>query len=199
VKRKGKIILASSSPRRLKLLKEVDIDVEVFPPKVKEHVYEGENPSVFTSRVAREKALDVTRRKGLEKDAWIISADTTVFCAGKILNKPENESDAKRMLELMSGRTHKVITSFYIRYFTDQKENEYVESVESFVTFRKISAREIEWYVKSGEPMDKAGSYGAQGLGTIFIEKIEGSYSNVVGLPMSQLINALIKVGAIEF
>lgn len=191
----GRIILASGSPRRLDLLKAIGLSVEVIRPEVEENVLQAESPRDFTLRASREKALNVYSRHGA-KDAWIISADTTVVCGGKILNKPRDTEQAQEMLSNLSGRTHKVLTSFCI--VSGNGKIVKTDTSTSFVTFREITADEIKWYVRSKEPLDKAGAYGAQGLGAIFITAIEGSYNNVVGLPLSALIDALIEVGAVS-
>ena len=194
---KDRIVLASKSPRRKMLLEGVGLNIEVISSNVKEVIEEGENPFEFTKRVAVEKVLDVLDRIKPLDSVWIIGADTVVVCQGRLLNKPVDSNEAKEMLALLSGKTHKVVTSFCI--LNSKSRKEYIETVESFVTFRVMSQNEIYWYVNTEEPLDKAGAYGAQGFGTIFIEKIEGSYTNVVGLPLSQLMSALIKLGAVSF
>ena len=193
----GKIILASASPRRRSLLESVGINVEVCPPELEEIIKEGESPQEFTQRVAREKAEKVLLKLDFKEDFWIISADTTVVCQGKVLNKPIDATEAKAMLSLISGKTHKVVTSFCV--IGSKNKNERVETVESFVSFREMSDKEIDWYISTEEPLDKAGAYGAQGFGTIFIHSIDGSYTNVVGLPLSQLIKVLLEMGALHF
>lgn len=192
----GKIILASSSPRRLDLLKNLGIDVTVCRPEVMEMPDQGESPLEFTLRMAKDKARECLSRVSDDGDIWVIGADTTVVCQGNQLDKPADREDAKRMLKLLSGKTHKVITSFCV--LDSKGKVEETRSVESFVTFRCMTDREIEWYVGSEEPMDKAGAYGAQGLGSAFIEKVDGSYTNVIGLPLCELLSVLIEVGAVS-
>jgi septum formation protein len=197
IRTNGKLILASQSPRRAQLLNQLGINFDVVPSKIEENYIQGESPLEFSERIARLKAQDVLTNYGEESNVWILSADTIVVCQGQILLKPKDSTDAIRMLSLLNGKTHKVITSYCIAGSTGKREK--LESIESFVKFRKMDGKEIEWYVSTGEPLDKAGAYGAQGYGTIFIESIEGSYSNVVGLPLSQVTQTLIDFGIISF
>jgi septum formation protein len=197
IKTKSKLILASQSPRRAQLLSQLGINFDVIPSKIEENFIQGESPLEFSERIARLKAQDVLANYGEDSNVWVLSADTIVVCQGQILVKPKDPADAIRMLSLLSGKTHKVITSYCITGSTSKREK--LESIESFVKFRKMDGKEIKWYVSTGEPMDKAGAYGAQGYGTIFIESIEGSYSNVVGLPLSQVTKTLVDFGIISF
>jgi len=193
---RNKIILASSSPRRLMLLNSIGLKVEVIRPDIDESMVEGETPKELVLRAARSKAYTVMKKCSIDS-SWIIGADTIVVSGGRVLNKPKDEAQAKEMLISLSGKTHKVLTAFCI--IGEKGKIERIEAVESFVTFKVLSEDEINWYVKTGEPMDKAGAYGAQGYGAIFVDRIEGSYNNVVGLPLARLITVLKEEGVISF
>jgi septum formation protein len=189
-----KIILASSSPRRKELLAKLGIEFEVISPLVDEVPLKDESPTDFALRVSTEKPLSVAR--GLESDFVVIGADTIVVVDDEILGKPSNIEEAKHMLEKISGREHQVITAFSI--VKPKKEILHRETAESRVRIKTLAPWEIEGYIKTGEPMDKAGAYGAQGVGAFLIEEIKGSYTNVVGLPLSQLVDALTKLGTLK-
>ncbi len=194
----GNIILASSSPRRYELLRRIGLNPQIVKPIISESLIPGEVPGACTLRLCKEKVKAVIRIQDKRlKDSWIIGADTVVVLEGKLLNKPSNQNDAEEMLGSLSAKTHKVITSFCVADSTGKIFE--TETVESYVKFRKISQAEIKWYIATGEPMDKAGAYGIQGLGAIFVESIEGSYNNVVGLPVSRLVETLKNIGAISF
>lgn len=181
-----RIILASTSPRRIELMKQVGLVCEVISPNADETPRRGEKPTALVARLAREKAASVAT--GIEGDSIIIAADTIVVdpSGKRILGKPTSVADAQKMLSMLSGRKHTVLTGYCI---WETGENAYVKVrvVKSTVVMRKLSRIQIEAYVATGEPMDKAGSYAAQGLGVALIEKISGSHANVVGLPVSQL------------
>lgn len=188
---KNRIILASGSPRRkllLKaLLKNFGLKFDVIQANIVEYIPEKvQNYGKFAANLAELKALEVAIRN----DGIIIAADTIVVFQGKILGKPNSETDARRMLSTLSGNTHKVYTGLVI---LDTSNNKLFKSFEvTSVKFRKLSAEEISFYVKSGSPMDKAGAYGIQDdFGSTFVEKINGDYFNVVGLPVFKLYNAL--------
>ena len=197
MKTQGQIILASSSPRRIDMLKSLGIEPMIIKPEIDESILQGETPFVYAKRMAYDKAKSAKKGITLKDKFWIISADTVVVSEGKILGKPKDKSDAKRMLLGLSGRTHKVITAFCIM----GKEQSILrfESVESYVTFRQIKEAEINWYISTNEPMDKAGAYGVQGCGGVLIDGIEGSFNNVVGLPISRLVVVLEELGALNF
>jgi septum formation protein len=181
-----RIILASTSPRRIELMKQVGLACEVISPDADETPHRGEKPHALVARLAREKAKSVASR--VEGDSIIIAADTIVVdpTGRKILGKPISVLDAQKMLASLSGRKHTVLTGYCI-WETGSSAYVKVRVVRSTVTMRKLSRAQIAAYVASGEPMDKAGSYGAQGLGIALVEKINGSHANVVGLPVSQL------------
>lgn len=192
-----KLYLASTSPRRKTLLREAGFTFEVIHPKTEEIEAEGESAKRMVERFAMEKAL-----AGFEKvrttsgGALLISADTTVVSPnkGKILNKPLTPRDAEKMLRIISGKQHTVLTGYVICQFQDGMiQKWHSEVVKTLVQMRSLTARDIRCYVKSGEPMDKAGAYAAQGIGMCLIESIRGSYSNVVGLPMAELVHDLEK------
>jgi len=173
-------VLASASPRRQELLKLLIPDFEVVPSDVDESIHAAERPETMVVRLAREKALAVLGRR---PSACVIGADTVVVCEEAILGKPVSHEDAGSMLRKLSGKTHQVLTGVCLVRLNLLL----VECVTTDVTFRNLLDSEIEGYVQSGEPLDKAGAYAIQGLGARFVEKINGCYSNVVGLPVSRL------------
>jgi septum formation protein len=181
-----RIILASTSPRRIELMKQVGLLCEVISPDADETPHRGEKPAALVARLARAKAQSVAQT--VEGDSIIVAADTIVVdpSGKKILGKPQSERDAVKMLSMLAGRKHTVLTG-YCLWETGTNAYVKVRVVKSNVKMRKLSRAQILAYVASGEPMDKAGSYAAQGLGMALIEKISGSYANVVGLPVSQL------------
>ncbi len=189
------IVLASSSPRRSDLLKQMGLEFFVESPQVEEVRKKGESPREMVRRLAHEKALSLEeeslRRFGA---ALIIAADTIVIAPGgdRVLGKPKSVSDAKKMLGLLSGKTHTVYTAYCVLAVSrGQARRRILRVVSSRVRIRELSRADIVNYVATGEPMDKAGSYAAQGLGMALIESISGSYTNVVGLPVSHLLGDL--------
>ncbi|MDN5331655.1 MAG: nucleoside triphosphate pyrophosphatase [Tepidanaerobacteraceae bacterium] len=181
-----RLILASASPRRRDLLKQVGLDFEIIPSLVDETVPPGVTPDIAAVRLAEKKAIDVAHRS---KDGIVIAADTIVALDDSILGKPKDEEEARKMLESLSGRWHRVFTGIAV---VDCSSLEKVTDCEqSRVKFKKLSSSEIENYIKTGEPMDKAGAYGIQGKGALLVEKIEGCYYNIVGLPLFRLSLAL--------
>lgn len=184
---KKKIILASQSPRRKQLLEQIGLDFEIIPSNFEENM-EGEkfSPKLIET-LAYQKALEVSQRN--DEQALIIAADTVVILGKDLLGKPKNEQEAKIMLQKLSNKTHKVVTAIAI---IDKYENKtLINHAESKVTFKKLSDREIQDYIKTGEPMDKAGAYGIQAYGSIFVTKVEGCYNNIVGLPLNLLSEML--------
>lgn len=183
-----RLILASSSPRRAELLKAAGYTFDVHPAEIDERVRPGESPATYVERLAAEKsakALD-TLRVG---DGFIVlAADTAVVVGDEILGKPRDAEDAARMLRKLSGRTHEVMTGVSLR--SAAADSAFVESTS--VTFVRLTEDQIAWYVASGEGADKAGAYAIQGLASRFIPRIEGSYSNVVGLPIAA-VDAMIQ------
>jgi septum formation protein len=172
------LVLASNSPRRRELLTAAGIAFGVQAANVPEHAGPGELPQVFAERLAREKAMTVSR---LMPEDTILGADTIVVIDGQILGKPHNAQDATRMLQLLSGRQHEVITAVCLVAKSIPAD---VRSSITLVTMERITQTEILEYIAGGEPMDKAGAYAIQGIASRWITKIEGDYSNVVGLPI---------------
>lgn len=183
-----RLILASASPRRSELLAAARIPFEVRPVDVDESPLEGEDPAAYVVRVARDKAAAFG---ALSPDTLVLAADTTVVVDGEILGKPADASDAARMLRLISGRWHEVLSGVAFRH--PGEEGSLVDS--SRVHVQPLSEDEIRWYVETGEPFGKAGAYAIQGLASRFIDRIEGSYSNVVGLPISRVYEGLRGLG----
>ncbi len=184
-----KLILASGSPRRRQLLSAAGLAFEVIESGVAEVRVEGEAPRDYALRMATEKACAVSLRFPA---AIVVGADTIVVCSDELLEKPPSPADARRMLRMLSARTHLVITAFAIARGGVVLEH---EPVESRVTFRALSDDEITEYLATGEPFDKAGAYGIQGLGGGFITSVEGSRDNVMGLPADRVIASLARYG----
>ena len=188
-----KIVLASASPRRRELLKQGGIkDFSVITADADETIAPGTPPHTAVMQLSAKKALAVRDKCG-EFDL-IIGADTVVALDGEILGKPADEDDAKRMLHALSGREHKVYTGVTVR----RGDLEMTDFEETSVFFRELTDREIDNYVASGEPLDKAGAYGVQGGACTFVRRIEGDYYNVVGLPLARLWEMLRIFGAAE-
>lgn len=181
------MILASGSPRRRELLENIGLQFDILPSDVEETIEEGLPPYLVVEQLSLLKAADVA--KSQDKHALIIGADTIVVLDGAILTKPKDEADAFAMLEKLSGKCHSVLTGLSIVRNFDGKCVSVCE--ETKVYFKKLSAEEINAYIKTGEPSDKAGAYGIQGYGSMLIEKIEGDYFNVVGLPIARLYQLL--------
>ena len=183
---KRKIILASASPRRRELLTQIGLDFTVMPSDVEENPV-STLPQDIVIELSKEKARDVWNRIG-QSDCLVISADTVVAIDGEILGKPEDEADAARMLELLSGKEHQVYTGVTLVWIDEEgKQKEYSFYVCTNVVMYRMSRAQILTYVQSGEPMDKAGAYGVQSKAAAFIKAIRGEYSNVVGLPVGRL------------
>lgn len=184
------IYLASKSPRRKKLLQQLGLKFTQILVSSDENLIENEKPHKTVLRLAKEKndaALNRIR-KGI-----IITADTIVVLKNEILNKPNNKSEAFKMLKKLSGKTHIVYSGFGIRNLSNGKE--IFDYEKTFVTFRKLSDKEIKDYINTGSPMDKAGAYGIQDdFGAVFISKINGCYYNVVGLPLSKFYSKFLEV-----
>ncbi|AFV10832.1 septum formation protein Maf [Thermacetogenium phaeum DSM 12270] len=176
------IILASASPRRKKLLEQIGLKFRVIPSRVEEIPEPGLEKRELVLRLANLKAGYVA---GLYPWAIVLGADTIVCCEGQILGKPRDRDDAARMLRLLSGRIHEVITGLVLRQ--ESRGLVRTEAVTTLVRFRDLSQREIDGYIATGEPFDKAGAYGIQGYGALLVESINGCYFNVVGLPLSRL------------
>lgn len=184
------IILASASPRKKELMKQIGLKFKVVPSKYEESLDSGLDPHELAQRLSLEKANSVAR---IQPDALVIAADTLGVLNGKVLGKPHTESEARKMLAMLSGKAHSVITGFTIMDAATNKS--LTRTVETRVYLRKLTSGEIDAYVKSGEPLDKAGGYAIQGLGAVIVEKIEGDYFNVVGLPLRALAESLKEFG----
>jgi len=180
------LILASASPRRADLLAAAGYPFRVRPVEIDEAPRDGESARAYVLRLAKEKAAAAA--VVADPDDVVLAADTTVVIDGQILGKPADDADARRMLTMLSGRIHDVLTGVVLR-----REGREVSGVAATrVQFLRITPEEIGWYVASGEPRDKAGAYAVQGLASRFVEEIHGSYANVVGLPIS-LVHVLLR------
>ena len=183
------VILASASPRRLALLQQIGIEAKVCPAdfdEVSGSAVQAEDV-VLANAIGKCKAVVKIKGDSLP----VIAADTVVVAEGVILGKPKNEEDAVEMLKQLSGKTHKVMTGIAVSYAGEML----AEVCETEVVFRELTDEEIKKYVATGEPLDKAGAYGIQGMGAVLVEKINGCYNNVVGLPLTRLQLILAKLG----
>lgn len=183
------LILASASPRRRELLAGAGFDFKWEPVDIDESVHKGETPADYVRRLAIAKAEAALDR---HPGAVVLGADTAVVSRGRILGKPEGAADATRMLELLSGRWHVVLTGVAVLSGTRRLS----DVAATRVRFATLTREEIASYVESGEPLDKAGAYGIQGLASRFVERVDGSCSNVVGLPVATVYRLLREIGA---
>ncbi|MDL2298416.1 Maf family protein [Synergistaceae bacterium OttesenSCG-928-D05] len=184
-----KFILASGSPRRRAFFEELGWDFEVQAAQVTEDVIPDEAPQDMVRRLAEAKAADVYHKN---EGRWVVGADTTVVIDGKILGKPGDKEDARRMISMLQGKTHTVMTGVAVI----DPEGRGVSAVEKTdVTFRPMTEGEVTAYVDTGESMDKAGAYAIQGHGTLLVERVAGCYFNVVGLPLERLSELLTELG----
>ncbi|MGH9835452.1 MAG: Maf family protein [Blastocatellia bacterium] len=180
------LILASASPRRAELLRAAGINFTVRAADVDETIHPGESPHDYVLRLSREKALAVA-----QGDELTLGADTTVVINGEIAGKPVDDEDARRMLRSLNGQWHEVLTGV-----TLARADQVLSGIASTrVKFAELSDAEIDWYVATGEPMDKAGAYAIQGHAALFVERIEGSYANVVGLPVQMVYRLAGEMG----
>ena len=193
INKNGTIILASASPRRTELMALAGIEFSVVPADICEDVLPGEAPADHVIRLSREKADAVAMKTD---GRFFIGADTIVVLDGAILGKPVDATDAKRMLSGLSGRDHEVITGFTV--FDKVSAVHISRSVCTEVTFKKLEEKEIAAYIATGCPMDKAGAYAIQGGAVHFVRSINGSYTNVIGLPMTELYEVLQTMQAVE-
>ena len=189
----SKLILASQSPRRRNLLEQAGIDFSVIPSNFDENSVKLSSPDVYVRQLAESKARDISEQYPA---SWVIGADTIVFIDDTILGKPASKSEARTMLKSLSGKTHQVLTGYCVccqgsdRFFSD--------AVKTDVRFKKLTEKEIDWYINSGEPFGKAGAYAIQGIGAFLVKRIDGSYTNVVGLPICEVVELLINEKIIE-
>jgi nucleoside triphosphate pyrophosphatase len=190
IKSNTQIYLASKSPRRRKLLKQLGIKFKSFSVNTIEEVLDGEHPVDCVKRLSLEK-MNIAKKK--VKHSIIITADTIVVLDQEVIGKPKNRKDAINILALLSGRVHSVYTGFCV--FNQKRNNTIIDFEKTKVEFRKLNKDEILDYVEGGSPMDKAGAYGIQDdFGAVFVKRINGCYYNVVGLPLTKLYNALRKI-----
>jgi len=181
-----RIVLASGSPRRFELLRQIGVNFEVEPSNVDEVRLEAEHPVTLAERLALAKARDVAAR---HSDALVVGADTIVVLGERVLGKPRDKADACEMLRDLSGRQHVVITGVALVHAPSGRER--VEYEQSAVWIRPLTPDQIARYVATGEPMDKAGAYAVQGLASALVERLEGCYFNVMGLPIARLVRML--------
>lgn len=184
------LILASASPRRLDLLRNLGLDVVVRPTDVDETPHPGEVPEALARRLARAKAVALPAPA---HPALVIAADTLVVVDDRILGKPQDDAEARRFVGLLAGRTHEVITAVAVRACPE--ESLQIGALVSRVTFAPLSPAAVAWYVGTGEGRDKAGAYALQGIGSLFIDRVDGSYTNVIGLPLDWLRPHLARYG----
>ncbi|RCW88384.1 septum formation protein [Halanaerobium sp. DL-01] len=184
----GKLVLASASPRREELLKQLKLQFTIVPSRIDESQFNGLKPVDMVEKLAFAKAESVSE---LVEEAIIIAADTVVVAQDRVLNKPEDAEDAKNMLSALSGKEHQVITG--VAVMNSETDEYLVEHNITSVFMEEISEEEIDKYLETGEPMDKAGAYAIQGFGSLFVREIKGSYYSVVGLPLNQLSKMLKK------
>ena len=189
------LILASGSPRRKFLLNSLGIRFRAVPSSIEESLINGESPQENVQRLALAKATDISVRF---REKWVLGADTIVVIDNEILGKPADEQEARAMLARLAGRTHVVFTG-YALVNSSFPERRRVRYEESSVHIRELSPRQIAGYVRTGEPMDKAGAYAIQGIGSGIVERISGSYTNVVGLPLCEVARDLQQLGVFDF
>lgn len=190
--RLGPPILASSSPRRRQWLEALRIPFEIWAPEVDETPLSGEEPEAMVLRLAKAKAGIVA---AVNPGRWVIAADTTVAVDHHVLNKPVDENDAVRMLMLIQGRRHEVHTGLCL--MRDAEVHAFVDTAEVFL--RGLSERQARWYARTGEPMDKAGAYAAQGIAALFIQRIEGSFATVMGFPVERFGDLTQNLGLLTY
>ena len=193
VKDGDSIVLASESTRRVDILRSLGISFSIIPPDIDEQRRKDESPRDFALRISMEKARKVGEHFA---DKWVIGADTIVVNKGRVLGKPKDEVDAFNMLKSLRGKWHKVITGYCI--LNVSKDIMYRDAVETRVFVRDLSDAEILRYIKTSEPLGKAGSYAVQGKGGYMVKEIKGSYSNVVGLPICEVAEVLLSLGVLS-
>ncbi len=185
-----RLILASKSPRRSYLLDQAGLTFTVIPSSFDENSVSLSKPETYVKTLAEAKADDVAKSY---PESWVIGADTIVVIDGIILGKPDSKKQARTMLKRLSGKTHQVYTGYCI--CCRANERSFLNAVKTDVLFKNLADNEIEWYINTSEPFDKAGAYAIQGLGTFIVKSIKGSYTNVVGLPVCEVIEFLIEEG----
>jgi len=188
------LILASASLRRQELLRSAGISFEIIPSEVDEEWREGETPEDYVVRLARLKAVKVGEK---HKTRWVLAADTIVVIDGRILGKPRDRQDAEGMLEMLSDREHRVVTGYCLLQISSGKSRQ--GRVISRVRFKELSPDEVRWYLDTGEAFDKAGAYAIQGKAAFMVKEVQGSYTNVVGLPLCEVVEALREMGGLSY
>lgn len=175
------------------MLAQMGLVFSVIPSEFDEDAAELSSPETYALDLARAKAAEVSSR---HPDSWVIGADTIVVVDEVILGKPVSSDDARDMLRKLNGRTHRVLTGFSIR--CQSRNREVSDVVDTLVTFKDLTENEIEWYIRTGEPFGKAGAYAIQGIGAFLVKRISGSYTNVVGLPICEVVGFLIREGIMD-
>jgi septum formation protein len=188
------IILASKSPRRRYLLEQAGLQFSVIPSSFDENTVTMTDPESYARNLAESKANVIAEAY---PEQWVIGADTIVLFDNKVLGKPGSNDEARAMLKQLSAKTHQVLTGYCI--CCKNQNRFFSETISTDVSFKKLSSKEIEWYIHTGEPFDKAGSYAIQGVGTFLVKNINGSYTNVVGLPVCEIVEFLINEGVLAF
>lgn len=188
-----RLILASKSPRRRDLLNQAGLTFTVIPSSVDERAVTIASPEEHVRLLAEAKAGEIAQRF---PESWVIGADTLVVIGNAVLGKPRTRTEARHMLEALSGKTHKVLTGYCICCKNAQRS--FSQTVETKVLFKPLTNREMDWYISTKEPFDKAGGYAAQGLGAFLIKRVEGSYTSVVGLPVCEVVDYLVKQGVVQ-
>jgi septum formation protein len=189
------IVLASASPRRRELLSRIGIRFTVQPSRVSEDVLPGETPDEHVVRLSRDKAREVAQRPDVP-GRWFIGSDTIVLRDDSILGKPRDAAEAAVMLRSLAGRRHRVLSGYAV--FDRQSGATVSGAVATAVRFKELTEEEIAGYIATGEPFDKAGAYAIQGIGVFMVLGIEGSYTNVVGLPLCEVVEVLERLGAVK-
>ncbi|MCE0722149.1 MULTISPECIES: Maf family protein [Legionella] len=184
-----KIILASASPRRLHILQEHGLSAVVMPANIEEIQQKDEEAKIYVTRLAKEKAQTILAQVEMGTADIILAADTTVAYLEHILEKPRDHQDAYRMLSMLSGNSHEVYTGYALIFLPEQQW--WVDCVASSITFHTLSEQQIQNYIDTGDPFDKAGGYGIQNVYDAFIKEIKGSYYNVMGLPIEEIMKKI--------
>ena len=187
------LILASKSPRRRYLLEQAGFCFSVIPSDFDEKSVSLSLPETYVKVLAEKKAYNVSKSY---PESWVIGADTIVLIGDTVLGKPGSKAEARSMLKYLGGQVHQVLTGYCI--CCEAKNKSFSETIKTEVLFKNLADEEIEWYINTKEPFDKAGAYAIQGLGTFLVKSINGSYTNVVGLPVCEVIEFLIKEGVVS-
>lgn len=184
------LILASKSPRRKNLLEKTGLRVNIIPSNIDESDFKLTPPKSYVKTLSCAKARNISAQN---PDNWVLGADTIVVINGTVLGKPKDQNQARRMLEMLSGQKHQVFTGFTLSHLA--KAERFTNVIVTDVYFKHLNADEIDWYLATGEPFDKAGAYAIQGIGTFIVKKINGSYTNVIGLPVCEVMEFLVEKG----